>query len=90
MRVRYNITVNGRVQGVGFRYFVLNNARQLGLLGFVNNQIDGSVFIDVQGEREVVQYFIELIKTGPSFAKVDEINTTLINQLNEYNKFSIK
>ncbi|RLD95512.1 MAG: acylphosphatase, partial [Bacteroidetes bacterium] len=49
---QYEIVVHGRVQGVGFRYAARNQARSLGLKGWVENQPDGSVRTLVQGPRE--------------------------------------
>ena len=49
--IRKHIIFYGRVQGVGFRYYSVNKARQLGLTGWVKNLCDGSVEMEVQGEE---------------------------------------
>lgn len=55
MQVNYRAVACGRVQGVGFRYYVLRTANALGLDGWVKNRDDGSVEMVVQGEEEQVQ-----------------------------------
>ncbi|MGB9730500.1 MULTISPECIES: acylphosphatase [Calditerrivibrio] len=77
---RLNLKVYGRVQGVGFRAYVLNKARELGLSGFVKNMSDGTVFIDAQGEEEVLNKLIEYVKIGPSMSRVEKVEIERINQ----------
>jgi len=50
MKKHVNITVKGRVQGVGFRYSAMEAAEELGIKGFVRNMPDGSVYIEAEGE----------------------------------------
>jgi acylphosphatase len=66
--------VRGRVQGVGFRYFVRTAAHQHGLCGYAHNLADGRVEFLLQGEADAVEQAIELIRSGPSYARVDEVN----------------
>jgi len=73
--------VHGRVQGVGFRYFVHTAAHQHGLCGYAQNLPDGSVEFLLQGDAEAVEQVIELIRTGPSFARVDEVSLDAPNDL---------
>ncbi|ADR18199.1 acylphosphatase [Calditerrivibrio nitroreducens] len=77
---RLNLRVYGRVQGVGFRAYVLNKARELGLAGFVKNMPDGTVFIDAQGEEEALNKLIEYVKIGPSMSRVEKVEIERINQ----------
>ena len=53
--VRFFARAEGRVQGVGFRFFVQQNALELGLCGWVRNMEDGSVTMEVQGQAEAVE-----------------------------------
>ena len=53
--VRAEITVNGLVQGVGFRYYILRQAHNLGLTGFVKNLYTGEVYILTEGERGMIE-----------------------------------
>ena len=57
--VRKHIVVNGLVQGVGFRYFTVTQARRLGVRGWVRNCRDGSVELEAQGSSDAVQALVE-------------------------------
>jgi len=72
--VRLDATVRGRVQGVGFRYFVLREAMDLGLDGWVANTIDGSVRCVAEGPRDRLDVLLELLRTGPPAAIVDAVS----------------
>ncbi len=71
MRIR--IKVNGRVQGVGFRYFLRTAATERALTGWARNCSNGTVECVVQGEETVLQNFVSYIETGHAWAKVVEI-----------------
>lgn len=66
--------VSGRVQGVGFRYFVRRLAQASGLSGYVRNLRDGRVEFVVQGEVDSIDSVIEQIRTGPSHARVSDVS----------------
>ncbi|QZN92493.1 acylphosphatase [Limosilactobacillus panis] len=69
--VNYQLTINGIVQGVGFRWGCMSIARQLKVTGFVRNLPSGRVYIEVQGSKDQVQQFIEQVKAGPTpYARV--------------------
>ena len=57
-KIRWHIIFYGRVQGVGFRYYSVNKARQLGLTGWVKNLYDGSAEMEVQGEEPKIDELI--------------------------------
>lgn len=65
----------GKVQGVGYRAYVERNAIQLGLVGFVRNEADGSVVGVIEGPADVVDKLIERIKVGPRSAVVQSLDT---------------
>ncbi len=65
------VTVRGRVQNVGFRMFVLEAARALGVSGYVRNEYDGSVSAVAAGTREALDSLLEAVRRGPSNARVD-------------------
>ena len=67
------VRVQGRVQRVGYRRFVLDSAQELGLSGYVRNEKDGSVTIFAQGEDAAMDKFIQMIKTPPPPAYVSSI-----------------
>lgn len=62
--------VSGRVQGVGYRLFVLRKARRLGLTGFVRNLGDGRVEAEAEGERSKLRALKEAMARGPQRARV--------------------
>ena len=57
-KISKNIVCYGRVQGVGFRYYAVNKANQLGLTGWVKNLPDGTVEMEVQGEKPLIDQLI--------------------------------
>ena len=67
--------VEGRVQGVGFRWFVRQEARRLGVAGWVRNLRDGSVEAVLIGAPDAVQAMLDAIGRGPGGAHVDEVIT---------------
>ncbi|MCL4109268.1 UNVERIFIED_CONTAM: hypothetical protein GTU68_063036 [Idotea baltica] len=67
------IRVRGKVQGVWFRATTQRIAKDLGLKGWVMNQLDGSVLIEVFGAVNVIDRFVEQCKVGPRHAVVEEI-----------------
>jgi len=68
--------VDGYVQGVGFRYFVVEKAQRLGLHGYVRNQTNGDVEVVAQGTRPALENLLVLLRQGPTAAQVDEVQTT--------------
>ncbi len=65
--------VMGRVQGVGFRFFVIETAQQLGLTGWVRNRWDDSVEVLAEGEREQLEKLLAALHRGPSLAHVTQV-----------------
>ena len=66
--------VSGRVQGVGFRYFVARAARGLGLSGYVRNLPDGTVEVAAAGDRAALESMAALLEQGPPGAVVEAVN----------------
>ncbi|NNG26140.1 MAG: acylphosphatase, partial [Ignavibacteriaceae bacterium] len=66
MNVRAEILVNGLVQGVGYRYFVLREARRLDLNGFSENLFSGEVLTIVEGEKAMIEDLICKLRVGPT------------------------
>jgi acylphosphatase len=71
------ISVSGRVQGVGFRDALLREAKRLGVTGWVRNRADGSVEAVVQGSPEAVEKIIGWVRRGPPAALVAAVRTGL-------------
>ncbi|MEM4232340.1 MAG: acylphosphatase, partial [Candidatus Nitrosocaldus sp.] len=85
----YRLIVRGRVQRVGFRRYVLEHARALGLKGNIRNEDDDSVHIHAQGDDEnAFNKFIELIKNAPSPAYVSSVEI-IPTQVEEHKSFKI-
>ena len=80
---RRHITVRGRVQGVGFRWFALGEAESLGLTGWVSNRSDGSVEAEAQGTEAALDEFERRLRTGNPAARVDGIETQTREAKNE-------
>jgi acylphosphatase len=76
MPKRVNIQIMGQVQGVGFRYHAKQLADQLGLAGFVRNQSDGTVLIEVQGDTIKLDQFLDWCRQGPPAASVRGITVS--------------
>ncbi|MGE5587189.1 MAG: acylphosphatase [Clostridia bacterium] len=87
---RAEITVSGRVQGVGFRGFARRHATSLGLLGWVMNRYDGTVELVVEGERYKVERFVALLREGPPWARVDKVDVRWAAYQGEFASFSVR
>lgn len=89
MKIGQRILVYGKVQGVWYRASTRRKALELGVFGFVRNQPDGSVYIEISGTPEQVEIFIEWCKTGPELARVKEIKTQEIDP-RQFHSFEIR
>lgn len=67
------IRVFGRVQGVGFRYYAHQGAVSLGITGYVSNETDGSVYIEVEGPADKLSLFLDWCSRGPARAEITDI-----------------
>ncbi|MGG5809950.1 acylphosphatase [Falsiroseomonas sp. CW058] len=76
MRARL-LRIEGRVQGVGYRDWMLHEAERLGLQGWVRNRADGSVQALVAGEEGAVQAMLTACRRGPLMARIDRIEEVL-------------
>jgi acylphosphatase len=90
MNIRVHIVVQGIVQGVGFRYFVLHQARKLDLTGWVQNRFTGDVEILAEGDRSRLEIFIDEIKVGPRSAHIKEVRIDWQPYENSYASFEIR
>jgi acylphosphatase len=72
--IAVRVTAHGRVQGVWYRAWTVQNAQQLGLDGWVRNRRDGSVEALFAGPREAVEAMIQRCRKGPPAARVDTID----------------
>ena len=81
--------IHGFVQGVGFRAFVYHWARTLGIKGFVQNEIDGSVTVVAQASEENLKEFRRYLKSGPTLSRVESVEEFEIPFTN-YKDFEIR
>lgn len=65
--------VTGRVQGVAFRWHTEERARELGVAGWVRNEVDGSVLLHAEGDDAAVDALVEWCRTGPPSARVTDV-----------------
>jgi acylphosphatase len=81
--------VQGRVQGVGFRYHTQTTATQLGLTGYVRNLPDGSVEIVAEGTSPALHQLLDWAKQGPPAAHVTQVDVTYESANGEFGRFAI-
>ena len=82
--------VNGRVQGVFFRAFVLEHASKLCITGYVRNVSNGSVEVQAEGERKQLEKLAVYLKTGPPAAAVERLVTNWSVYTGNYTSFSMR
>jgi len=82
--------IYGIVQGVGFRYFVYKNAKNLNILGYVKNLEDGTVEVLAQGKEKDLQKLIEYLEKGPILSKVEKLDLIFKKPLKFYYNFEIR
>ena len=87
---RLEAHVHGRVQGVGFRYFVLEEAARLRLTGWVANDRDGAVSLIAEGPRPVLDELLALLRNGPPAARVDRVDTVWSSATGEFTRFGVR
>jgi acylphosphatase len=87
---RLHAIVEGLVQGVGFRYFVQENANRLGLTGWVRNRADGKVEVTAEGEREALGKLLNKLHRGPRSAYVIKVNAEWHESKEEFTRFDVR
>lgn len=86
---RLHARVIGKVQGVGFRYFVLNAATELGLTGWVRNRRDGSVEVLAEGDMDHLKDLVGVLNRGSRSSNVKEVKTKLQTATGEFGSFYV-
>lgn len=87
--VRKELTFTGRVQGVGFRYRAAYKAKDLGLTGWVRNEWDGTVTMQVQGKEDKIEQLIFLMKQE-RFIEIDGVGSMKLPLLEKENGFRVR
>jgi acylphosphatase len=88
--VRLDAVVRGRVQGVGFRYFVLAEANRLGVTGWVANETDGSVRCVAEGPRARLETLLNRLREGPRGAFVDDVGVAWGPAAGDVDRFTVR
>ncbi len=83
-------TVRGRVQGVGFRYFVVEHASTLGLRGYARNSRNGDVEVLAQGPRPALERLLTLLRQGPPAARVQDVQSTWRQPTEHFSGFHVR
>jgi len=82
--------VHGLVQGVFFRAFAAQRARELGVTGYVRNLPGGEVEVKAEGERTRLERLIRYLREGPPAARVERVETTWSEYSGSYADFKIR
>lgn len=82
--------IEGRVQGVGFRFFVQARAEKLGIKGWVRNTYDGNVEVMAEGPRETLETLLLDLRTGPPSAWVTQVKITWSAPTGKFRSFSVE
>lgn len=86
---RVHVYVDGRVQGVGFRYFTVNEAQRVGVVGWVRNLPDGRVEAVAEGTEEQLTQFVTSLQRGPSFGHVTTCDVSWMEATGDFKRFSV-
>jgi acylphosphatase len=86
---RLSAIVTGIVQGVNFRWFTQRRAAELGLVGYVRNQPDGSVEFVAEGTRDALERLLDVVRVGPASAVVENVDMQWSAPTGEYERFEI-
>lgn len=87
---RLQAFVSGAVQGVGFRYFTLAAANELGVTGWVRNLYDGSVQVVAEGPREALEKLLQNLRKGPRSGRVEEVRFTWFPFHGDFDRFEVR
>lgn len=88
-QARLHAVIDGTVQGVGFRMFVLEHAQSLGLSGWVRNTYDGKVEVMAEGARPELEKLLDKLRMGPRAAFVSEVQKEWLEATGEFTRFSV-
>jgi len=89
MRIARQFLVSGRVQGVGFRFYVQDVATREGVTGYVRNLPDGRVEAHVEGDADAVTRVERAIHSGPAGARVEYVDTEVLPPSGQYKSFRV-
>ena len=84
------IRVAGKVQGVWFRAFTREKAIEFGVTGWVQNETDGAVYLEANGEKSKLDLFIDKLKQGPERSVVDDVEVEWAPAVDNWTHFDIR
>lgn len=88
--LRARLVITGLVQGVGFRSYTRNNAKSLGLKGYVRNTKSGKVEVVVEGYEKQIDDLLDLLHKGPFHSQVENIDVIWEDPTNEFKDFTVE
>jgi acylphosphatase len=89
-QARLHAIVEGRVQGVGFRAFVLESALELGLTGWVRNRWDGTVEVMAEGPKVDLERLLEALRRGPHSYTTSDVRPEWLEATGEFTRFQVR
>jgi len=87
---RLHAFVSGRVQGVGFRWFVIQEAQERNLTGWCRNLYNGKVEVLAEGELEALNDLLQLLRKGPGGSRVSDVEAEWSPAKGEFRRFSVR
>jgi len=87
--IRRRLLFAGMVQGVGFRYWAVRESAAFGVTGYVRNLYDGSVEVVLEGPRDEVTNFINVLRGGPPYGRVSRVEVSDEEPRGEYGSFGV-
>ena len=88
--IQYEIAIWGKVQGVGFRHYTVQKAREFRLSGWVKNTVEGDILIVAQGDEAVLNTFVDFLSIGPTRARIDKISKNKMDVSTIFDSFNVK
>ncbi len=88
--IRKQIFASGTVQGVNYRWFVLQNATDLGLKGWVRNLPDGRVEVDIEGDPDCIATLLAVMREGPRLARVENLEAFDLKYEGTFTEFRVR
>ena len=81
--------ISGKVQGVGYRDFVTEYAKEYGVVGWIRNNADGTVSLLAQGEPDTLKEMVAHLNTGPSLARVESVSVDWKTPKKQFDDFEV-
>jgi acylphosphatase len=89
-QIRLHAVVKGRVQGVGFRAFVVETGHLLGATGWARNRWDGSVEVVAEGDQKTLEDLLAALRRGPRISRVSQVEQDWGTATGEFSTFHVK